>query len=113
MDDPLVVNVVESRGHSGADGGSLALRECSRAKARREVRPLDKIHHQVEVPVELAGIEQADEVRVGQTREGADLRVETFLVGPRRIGEQLHCHWPLQARVERPVDSSHPAATDE
>ena len=77
---------------------------------------LDVPHHEVELPVALAGVVDRDDVRVLERRRELGLREEAHAepLVVRDLGrEELDRHRALQAWVVRAVDDPHPATADE
>ena len=76
---------------------------------------LDVLEDDVRAAVLLAGVDHADDVRVGELGDGARLAAEALeLVGVRRdlAVHQLDRDLALERRVERAVDRRHPAGPD-
>ena len=108
MDDARGVRRVERLRHLASDGDDLVDRHRTGGDPRREVVALDQLQDQ------RAVLEAVDVRDVGmiERRQRARLALEPRQpVGVRgeRVGEHLDRHVPLQPRVARAIDDTHPA----
>lgn len=81
-----------------------------------QVRAVHELHDEVVQPVGLPKIEDGDDVLVAQFGQRAGFAREAF--GKRRIGtdlrrQDLYRHQPIQPRLARLVNRTHPAFTQQ
>ena len=72
---------------------------------------VEQLGHHILPILELAGIEDGDEVRVIERRGQLGFALEPAAPGRVRqiIGEELHGDRPVELRIDRAVDDAHPA----
>ena len=114
MDDAVVVRVVERARDLTRDAERILERELPFAhETRAERLALDVRHGKPELTVGcLAGIEDAEDVRMLQLRRGGDLAAETLGAerGREIRIEHLERDAPLMLAVPREVNGCHTAA---
>jgi len=100
VDDPVVVCVLESRADALHEPSGLVGRKVAFAQeAVPQASPLDVLHYEVvSVPLDPL-VEDAHDVRMGESREGRGLAVEALdelAVGGERRGQDLQGHRPTE-----------------
>ena len=112
MQDPGGVDVSQRREQLG--GELLDRRRLAVAQQRREVTPLDVLHHQ---PGALARVVVIDGDQVRVLEGGGELRLageapEIVVIGAERVGQDLDRHRATQALVGRQPDDCHAPVTE-
>ena len=117
VDDAGRVAVRESRRDLRADVSDTVRGKASTAllERRRQAGSDDELEDQERMFVTDAGIENGDQVRVVQTSQDLSLGHEACALGGvgGPLPHQLHGHVATQGPVLRPVDVSHPPATQQ
>jgi hypothetical protein len=117
MDETTSVGGVERGGDLAADrNGPVWLQRPLLLQQCPEPPTFDQPHREEELPVDLAGVVDRDDVGMLERGRQLGLNQEAVPEGPvpgKLRGDQLHCNVSLESRVVSPVDDAHPAATKE
>ena len=115
VDDAMPVSIVECRCDFGRDADRIGHRQLLfPVQSVAQALAFDVRHDVVGGPVRLTRVDQAEDVRVLQRRDRADLAHEAF--GPDHGGkfrlEDLDGHLAAVPEVLRQVDGGHPAGAE-
>ena len=116
MDHAVVVGMLERLGEHDAEMGRLApVEPAAGLQLVLEIRPLDQLHHVIEMPLLLAKAIQANDVGVLELLEGLDLGLEPLakpLFDGQPGAEDLDGRHLAGLDVLALIDGPHPAAAD-
>ncbi len=113
--DPAPVGVVEGARHLPRDAGRVGDRQLRLALEPVAQRfAVDERHHVVEESVRLPGVENREDVRMGEPGGNLDLAQEALRAdaAPELRSEHLDRHRPLVLHVLREEHGRHPSATE-
>ncbi len=111
MHDPLAVDVVERGGRLGADARHPVGRERAAVQLLAHRRATEELEDEERVAVVGAGVEETDEVRMLEPRQGPRFGGEaTFVLD---LPQHLHGDVAFEADVPAPVHVGHASAIDQ
>lgn len=116
VDDALFVGRSEPTGDLQSDLDGLPGSQRPAAQPLPERLALQQFHHQVGRSLVCPEVENGEDVRMGERRQGAGLLLEAgqaVRVRAEGLRQHLQRHLPAQLRVLRPVHLAHPPRTQE
>lgn len=114
MHHSATVRVLQCARNGDTDARGLCRRERSATQQSAQGFAVHEWRDEVQDPVDISRIVQLQDVRMGESRDGADFLKEPGLRDRVRRGwpERLDRHGPAKLEVNRVIDNGHPPATD-